>query len=176
MAVAVAHFACALPFTCTPHDRQALGLPPGSDLKEVKSAYYKLAMQYHPDRSSEPGAAEKFSRIGVAYEAIVGSPAQPSEPGAAREPRPTPEPPPFREAFPSWVYRISAYLERVPQRLDLWLMPSYSSIIYQHLRRKELAEALEVFEEMRAVGEVPTHAVYEMLMRGCVPARSAPTV
>jgi len=34
----------------------------------------------------------------------------------------------------------------VPQRLDLWLMPSYSSVIYHHLRAGELAQALCTFE------------------------------
>ena len=34
----------------------------------------------------------------------------------------------------------------MPQRLDLWLMPSYSSVIYHHLRAGELAQALCTFE------------------------------
>lgn len=37
----------------------------------------------------------------------------------------------------------------------------------QHLKKNELAEALQLFEEMRLEGEQPTHAVYEMLIRGC---------
>ena len=51
--------------------------------------------------------------------------------------------------------------------LDLWLEPSWASIIYQALRNGRLHEALDMFDEMRADGESPSHATYEMLIRGC---------
>ena len=67
-----------------------------------------------------------------------------------------------------WAHRIAAYLHRLGgERLDNWLMPSYSSLIYQHVRDGDLPEALELLEEMKAEGETPSHAVYEMLIRGC---------
>ena len=44
----------------------------------------------------------------------------------------------------------------------------------QHLKMNELAEALQLFEEMRLEGEQPTHAVYEMLIRGCTIAMTRP--
>ena len=34
---------------------------------EIKRAYRKLAMKYHPDVTDEPGAADKFKEIGEAY-------------------------------------------------------------------------------------------------------------
>jgi pentatricopeptide repeat protein len=49
-------------------------------------------------------------------------------------------------------------------------------LIYQHLRANELAEAFSVFEEMRLVGEQPSHAVYEMLIRGCAIAMHRPKI
>jgi molecular chaperone DnaJ len=50
-----------------------LGLEPGSDVDEVKKAYRKLAMQYHPDKNPEKTAEEKFKQISDAY-AILSDP------------------------------------------------------------------------------------------------------
>ena len=50
---------------------EMLGVQRGADEKELKSAFRKLAMQYHPDRN--PGDAEaerKFKEIGEAYECL----------------------------------------------------------------------------------------------------------
>ncbi|GHD17044.1 molecular chaperone DnaJ [Tianweitania populi] len=50
---------------------EMLGVQKGADEKELKSAFRKLAMQYHPDRN--PGDAEaerKFKEIGEAYECL----------------------------------------------------------------------------------------------------------
>ena len=150
-----------------------LGLPPDATLEQVKGAYYKLAMMHHPDRSTEPDAAERFAAIGAAYNAILGLPERVRRDSKARE---GPQQAPFAAAFPPWVYRTAEYLHRVPQRLDTWLAPSYASTIYHHLRREELAEALEVLEEMRLEGEQPSHAVYEMLIRGCTIAMRRPSI
>ena len=37
---------------------------------EIKSAYRKLAKQYHPDINKDPGASEKFKEINEAYECL----------------------------------------------------------------------------------------------------------
>jgi len=47
-----------------------LGVPPESDIKEIKSAYRKLARKYHPDMNSEPGAEDKFKEVAEAYEVL----------------------------------------------------------------------------------------------------------
>ena len=41
--------------------------------KEIKSSYRKLAMKYHPDRSEEPDAEERFKEISEAY-AVLSDP------------------------------------------------------------------------------------------------------
>ncbi len=44
-----------------------LGVEKGADKKEIKKAYRKLAMKYHPDVSEDDGATEKFKEISEAY-------------------------------------------------------------------------------------------------------------
>jgi len=53
---------------------QTLGISKSSDEKEIKSAYRKLARQYHPDVNPGDAAAEEtFKRLGEAYE-VLGDP------------------------------------------------------------------------------------------------------
>ena len=48
-----------------------LGVSKDADEKEIKSAFRKLAKQYHPDVNKEEGAEAKFKEIGEAY-AVLG--------------------------------------------------------------------------------------------------------
>jgi len=50
-----------------------LGVSKDAGDKEVKSAYRKLAMKYHPDRSDAPDAEERFKEISEAY-AVISDP------------------------------------------------------------------------------------------------------
>ncbi|WP_277872279.1 molecular chaperone DnaJ [[Mycoplasma] falconis] len=49
---------------------EVLGINKNATDKEIKSAYRKLAMQYHPDRNKEEGAEEKFKEVSEAYEVL----------------------------------------------------------------------------------------------------------
>ncbi|MBA7629380.1 Chaperone protein DnaJ [subsurface metagenome] len=51
---------------------QILGVPRGATDEEIKKAYRKLAMQYHPDRNpgKEEWANQKFKEINEAYGAL----------------------------------------------------------------------------------------------------------
>jgi molecular chaperone DnaJ len=49
---------------------EVLGLGRGASPDEIKKAYRKLAMQYHPDRNPEVGAAEQFKEVKDAYEVL----------------------------------------------------------------------------------------------------------
>mmetsp|Transcript_27952 Transcript_27952/g.39303 ORF Transcript_27952/g.39303 Transcript_27952/m.39303 type:complete len:442 (+) Transcript_27952:129-1454(+) len=47
-----------------------LGISRGADTKEIKSAYRKLAKQYHPDANPGEDTTEKFQDINRAYEVL----------------------------------------------------------------------------------------------------------
>lgn len=46
---------------------EILGVDKKASADDIKTAYRKLAMQYHPDRNKDPGAEEKFKEISEAY-------------------------------------------------------------------------------------------------------------
>lgn len=46
---------------------ETLGVSKNTSKDEIKNAYRKLAMQYHPDRNKSPDAEEKFKKISEAY-------------------------------------------------------------------------------------------------------------
>jgi molecular chaperone DnaJ len=46
---------------------ETLGVPKGAPSDEIKSAFRRLARQYHPDVNKEPNAEEKFKEINEAY-------------------------------------------------------------------------------------------------------------
>ena len=49
---------------------ERLGVSRDADSEQIKKAYRKLAMRYHPDRSDEPDAEDKFKRVTEAYEVL----------------------------------------------------------------------------------------------------------
>lgn len=49
---------------------EVLGLQKGASDDEIKRAFRRLAMKYHPDRNKEPDAGEKFREINEAYQVL----------------------------------------------------------------------------------------------------------
>ena len=49
---------------------EALGVPRTASQAEIQRAYRKLAREYHPDVNRDPGAEDRFKRIGEAYEVL----------------------------------------------------------------------------------------------------------
>ena len=49
-----------------------LGVAKNADEKEIKKAFRKLALKYHPDKNKEKDAEDKFKSIAEAYEVLSG--------------------------------------------------------------------------------------------------------
>lgn len=49
-----------------------LGIPPTTDLKEIKKAYRKKAFALHPDKNPSPQAETAFIELTEAYEFLIG--------------------------------------------------------------------------------------------------------
>lgn len=49
---------------------EVLGVSKTASAEEIKRAYRKLALQYHPDKNKEASAAEKFKEVTHAYEVL----------------------------------------------------------------------------------------------------------
>jgi DnaJ-class molecular chaperone len=49
---------------------EILGIEKSSNQEEIKTAYHKLALQWHPDKNKELGATKKFQEINYAYEVL----------------------------------------------------------------------------------------------------------
>lgn len=47
-----------------------LGVAPNASDDEIKKIYRSLAMRYHPDRNSAPGAEARFKAVSKAYEIL----------------------------------------------------------------------------------------------------------
>ena len=47
-----------------------LGVSRGASEDDIKKAFRRLALQYHPDRNSAPDAAERFKEATEAYQVL----------------------------------------------------------------------------------------------------------
>jgi len=64
---------------------EILGLEHGATIKQIKSAYRQLALQYHPDRNrNDPTAADRMKAVNEAY-AVLSNPHKRTEYDAIRQ-------------------------------------------------------------------------------------------
>ena len=50
-----------------------LGVSKNASQDDIKKAYRKLALEFHPDKNSSPSAEDKFKKVAEAY-AVLSSP------------------------------------------------------------------------------------------------------
>ena len=50
---------------------ELLGLAPGASAHDIKKAFRRLAMRWHPDRNADPAALEHFKALRAAYENLL---------------------------------------------------------------------------------------------------------
>lgn len=63
---------------------EILGVPKTATAEEIKKAYRRLALQYHPDRNpGDKRAEEMFKNVHAAYDSLLKTPRQPP-----KKPRP----------------------------------------------------------------------------------------
>lgn len=59
------------PGVSAPEPFKMLDLDPGAELEEIRKAYRRLCMQYHPDTSSDGGDTGRFMQINAAYRRLM---------------------------------------------------------------------------------------------------------
>ena len=74
---------------------EVLGVSKDADEKQIKRAYRRLALIYHPDRNSSPEAVARFREISEAYAVLTGKEKPPASPGRTGA---------GREAAPAWTW------------------------------------------------------------------------
>ncbi|XP_042214494.1 dnaJ homolog subfamily B member 9-like isoform X3 [Homarus americanus] len=59
--------------SCARDYYEILGVTRDADEKEIKKAFRRLAIQYHPDKNKEKDAVEKFRELAGAYEVLANA-------------------------------------------------------------------------------------------------------
>ena len=133
-----------------------LSISPSASLADAQKAYRKLALLYHPDRSSADDATAKFQTIGEAWERVQkyhddprrwGSHADPEERSAAPEPQPARGTHgSFDEMYKRWFGEGYEYYQAPPPRKHA---ANCSCAACESERRRE-----EIFEQRAKEREV----------------------
>lgn len=64
--------------------RKVLGVSDEAGQDEIKRAYRRLALRFHPDRNRDPGAEARFKEINEAYAVLSGKQSEPAPVAAPR--------------------------------------------------------------------------------------------
>jgi hypothetical protein len=83
--------------------RKVLGVGNDASADDIKRAYRRLALQFHPDRNKDPAAVERFKEINQAYAVLSGKEKEPEIQPAPRQRGRGPGMTPHE----SWAYEVS---------------------------------------------------------------------
>jgi len=54
------------------HPLNILGLNLGATIEQIKAAFRKMALKFHPDKNKDPEAPSMFRKICAAYKVLMG--------------------------------------------------------------------------------------------------------
>jgi len=110
---------------------QILELQPGSTTEEVKKAYRRLAMKWHPDRNNNSKVSEeRFKLIKQAYEALT-------DPSYKYVP-PPPKPEPAPQSAKQYTYQNRNVVKAEPDANVLVSLGDLYTGVRKHARKKTL--------------------------------------
>ncbi len=94
---------------------EVLGVPYGATQAQIKAAYRKLALRYHPDKNpGDKSAEENFKQIAEAYRVLSNSTSHTGS-AAATRPSPSPTPPETPRSRDPYFKRNRAYQRPAPE-------------------------------------------------------------
>jgi len=147
---------------------EILGIERHGSGEVAKRAYYKLAMRYHPDTTIEIDQAQAnliFNKIGEAYRVLTENPQLLNNDLADSQARSQV----LRQRVDEVLMgeRATKAARGFFERFSDFFGENHDSLIYQHLKKRDLISAFEVFRVMKQDGVKITKSTITMLMRGC---------
>jgi hypothetical protein len=116
-----------------------LGLRTGASKEEIKKAYRRLAMQYHPDKNPSPDARQKFIRITEAYDGLMAGKRFSSSFRVATQPK-TPAKPAYRERDDKRHEKMAQMHEQMMQKFMQLRKEARSGNGYERRKKKAYLE------------------------------------
>ncbi|CAH1231330.1 DNAJC30 [Branchiostoma lanceolatum] len=137
------------------HYYDVLGVSPVATHTQIKTAYYKKSMQFHPDRNKTEYAADRFTEITEAYEVLGHADLRrkydrgilnKSDMLKERKP-PTTEPPRQDRSRQSHSDTKVQSRGNLGYNMDEWLRGHYGDALEQEQRRKRVRKNYEDFKK-----------------------------
>jgi len=147
---------------------EILGIGRDSNAEVARKAYYTLAMKFHPDTSigiDHEQAAAVFQKVGESYRILTENPQLLDNNLADSQARSQVSRQRVDEVLMG--ERATRLAQSFSERFHEFFGENHDTLIYQHLKKRDLISAFEVFRVMKQDGIKVTKSTLTMLMRGC---------